>query len=62
MTSGLTDLACFTSVNFSFYFIQNAAKDHFAWTMKLNLESSLKSHVPESTCTSQLWLMSMLIL
>ena len=36
VTSGLTYLACFTSVNLTF--IQHAGKEHFAWTTKLNLQ------------------------
>ena len=44
------------------WFIQNAGKEHFAWTSKLNLKRftskqdkshKAKSHIPEST--SQLW-------
>ena len=36
--SGLTHLACFTSVNLTECFIQSAGKEHFVWTTKLNLQ------------------------
>ena len=40
MTSGLTHLACFTSANLTLvvHTVQNAGKEHFVWTTKLNLQ------------------------
>ena len=53
VTSGLTYLACFTSVKLASWSMQNAPFQHFVWTTKFNLqrwnkrdESSLKSCVP----------------
>ena len=39
MTSGLTHLACFTSVNLTLEFIQNAGKEYFAWTTEVEQAS-----------------------
>ena len=38
VTSGLTYLACFTSVNLALYSMQNAPFQHFVFTTKVTLQ------------------------